>query len=352
MIYSLPTNVTTRNLLKVGSFGLLAFLTIYFSCNSVAEATALDNGPIAGTVIYMPENIYTGEHLQPLGNGGAMASNTQGTGGSTCAPYIQTFNTPGSRGDSVAQLQKFLNVYDGAQIPVTGYFGTRTKHAVQNFQARYGILVTGNQMILTTSKINDLFCQFGAQTVGKAPTAKPATACPVYVGKNVNYGDRNTTVGAIQLLLNVYENAGIPITGYFGKKTEYVLTSFQKKHALLPVSGQVNDATRLKLNELYCTYGGTKIQTTPSVTSVANTIPAVVKNNSALTNSVLTTDTANPTVTVTQEMSPTDGIVLGDMAVNQTTPTNNQTKYALMGLAGLALIAYVLQRRKTKTGTV
>jgi peptidoglycan hydrolase-like protein with peptidoglycan-binding domain len=69
------------------------------------------------------------------------------------------YNVRGSRGAEVLKLQKFLNAREKAGLPETGYFGDLTFGAVRGFQAKYGINPrSGNQMIKTTTKINELYC--------------------------------------------------------------------------------------------------------------------------------------------------------------------------------------------------
>ncbi len=88
-----------------------------------------------------------------------------GTGvNGTCSPNFTTYTRQGSRGAEVTKLQSFLNKL-GANLPVTGYFGSLTKAAVKNFQTKYGFAATygpayvsGNQLKMTTDKLNEIYC--------------------------------------------------------------------------------------------------------------------------------------------------------------------------------------------------
>lgn len=82
------------------------------------------------------------------GNGGsslpstpAVLGATTGPNGETlmCAPYLTTFMKIGKVNDvtEVKKLQTFLNEFNNANLPVTGFFGTLTDKAVKDLQAKY-----------------------------------------------------------------------------------------------------------------------------------------------------------------------------------------------------------------------
>lgn len=56
------------------------------------------------------------------------------------------------RGDAVRMLQELLNEV-GYGLPVTGYFGTATDHAVRDFQQRHGLVVDGVVYTKTWTKL-------------------------------------------------------------------------------------------------------------------------------------------------------------------------------------------------------
>ncbi len=57
----------------------------------------------------------------------------------SCAPYLVTFMRAGQTNnvEEVKKLQTFLNEFNGAKLPVTGFFGPMTHTAVKNLQAKY-----------------------------------------------------------------------------------------------------------------------------------------------------------------------------------------------------------------------
>ncbi len=82
------------------------------------------------------------------GNGGsslpstpAVLGATTGPNGETlmCAPYLTTFMKIGKVNDvtEVKKLQTFLNEFNNANLPVTGFFGPMTHKAVIDLQAKY-----------------------------------------------------------------------------------------------------------------------------------------------------------------------------------------------------------------------
>lgn len=56
-----------------------------------------------------------------------------------CVPYLTKYMYRGANNDpeQVMKLQQFLNSFNGAGLPVTGFFGVLTEQAVNNLQAKY-----------------------------------------------------------------------------------------------------------------------------------------------------------------------------------------------------------------------
>ncbi len=80
-------------------------------------------------------------------SGGAAASYSGGGGvNSSVCPNIGRILKPGSTGDDVTRLQKFLaadpSVYPEANV--SGYFGSLTQAAVQRWQIKYNVVSSGN----------------------------------------------------------------------------------------------------------------------------------------------------------------------------------------------------------------
>lgn len=60
---------------------------------------------------------------------------------------------PGDSGSCVKVAQGLLNTKGGYSLPVTGYYGSLTTSAVKSYQARNGIVQTGNVGSLTWAKL-------------------------------------------------------------------------------------------------------------------------------------------------------------------------------------------------------
>jgi peptidoglycan hydrolase-like protein with peptidoglycan-binding domain len=179
------------------------------------------------------------------------------TTSSACAPYIKQYNARGSRGSEVVKLQQILNRYNGENITVTGYYGRQTEAAVKRFQHKYGITTSGKQLILTTARINALHCGFGSQNMGILPIEKSTTtACPIYLHQYAKVGTSSSDVARLQTFLNVYYDAQIPVTGYFGRITESAVRQFQDEYGIVPRSGMQLQETTATINRLYCMFGG------------------------------------------------------------------------------------------------
>jgi hypothetical protein len=81
--------------------------------------------------------------------------------GLTCSPYFTQFMRLGKKNSvsEVKKLQAFLNTYEGANLPVTGYFGGLTASAVKKFQAKYTIAPkSGYVLAKTTAQLNQIYC--------------------------------------------------------------------------------------------------------------------------------------------------------------------------------------------------
>lgn len=84
-----------------------------------------------------------------------------------CTPYLTQNMGLGSRGPEVVKLQQFLNKYENANLPVTGYFGTMTHDAVMAFQQKFtGQILTPLSLTkptgfagkMTRGEIDELVC--------------------------------------------------------------------------------------------------------------------------------------------------------------------------------------------------
>lgn len=114
--------------------------------------------------------------------GTSTASSTASTTATTTMPIVATSSVQyvcspasmlymplraGSRGSAVQKLQHFLNLNQGANLPLTGYFGPMTMAAVKKFQVDHADKVltpigltmpTGNVGPMTMKAMNDIMC--------------------------------------------------------------------------------------------------------------------------------------------------------------------------------------------------
>ena len=122
----------------------------------------------------------------------------------------------GDSGSNVTQLQQDLaaaGVYSG---PVTGFYGSLTQAAVQDFQAARGLVVDG---IAGTNTL--------AALSGTAPAATTT---------NPNVLRRNNQGAAVSDLQRALSNAGYfsgPVTGFYGSLTESAVIGFQQANGLV-----------------------------------------------------------------------------------------------------------------------
>ncbi|RJQ35628.1 DUF11 domain-containing protein [Candidatus Parcubacteria bacterium] len=136
---------------------------------NVAEITGRNKSPSGGKVSVKGEaSITLGTQGSVLGAATStiqMATSSPVVGCS--GPYLSTYLQSGVQGNEVVKLQVFLNVFQGAGLPTTGFFGPMTSAAVSQFQSAYAqdILAplgltapTGSVYARTQEKINSLMC--------------------------------------------------------------------------------------------------------------------------------------------------------------------------------------------------
>lgn len=92
-----------------------------------------------------------------------------GNGPQFCEAYLTSYIRRGSSNDSsqVLRLQRFLNEYEGLEVPLTGFYDSTTEQAVRDFQEKYrsSILTpwgigepTGYVYYTTQKQVNDIYC--------------------------------------------------------------------------------------------------------------------------------------------------------------------------------------------------
>ncbi|MGB9763310.1 MAG: peptidoglycan-binding domain-containing protein [Minisyncoccia bacterium] len=148
----------------------------------------------------------------------------------------------GMKDPEVFNLQKVLSempdIYPEGKI--TGVYDKATKIAVQRFQQKYGIRITGEVGPQTRQKLNELY--------------GPKDVFNIYkfdVNKVLKLGMSGEDVKQLQLFLALdsgYNPEG-KVTGVFDKTTEKAVKDFQKQYNI-PQTGQVGKITASKINEL------------------------------------------------------------------------------------------------------
>lgn len=124
----------------------------------------------------------------------------------------------GARSADVTELQTFL-AQDNTIYPqglVTGYFGSLTKSAVSNFQARYGLGRDGIVGPLTRAAINERMGG-GMTNNGMAPTISPVSVNPSKNNASVSWSTNTPATGLVYYSttpLSTYEyNNSVTVSG-------------------------------------------------------------------------------------------------------------------------------------------
>lgn len=280
------THRSWHNMKKYISFIVLAFLVQV----TFAHAS-LDNGPIFGQNISFPVNGTIPTSTTPATSTLPSSSLPQQTGmggignAESCA-IVTSYNMYGSRGADVAELQTLLNNAIGAGLPVTGFYGVRTTAAVKAFQKSQGIVQTGRQHRLTTIALNKVAC--GAGITFTTPLKR---------------GYRGPAVVKLQQFLNTlgYQGYSVPVTGYYGPRTEAAVKAFQVAQGL-PASGKAWTRTMAAANNIILGANVAKAQT--SVATVmkpdTGTTPAAIPST---TPSVTVVDDAKQQAAVAKSSS-------------------------------------------------
>ncbi len=151
---------------------------------------------------------------------------------------------------AVYNLQRYLRGVSrfDADIPAVdedGVYGEQTRRALEAFQGKYGLPVTGEADPETWAML------FEAYLAGIEAKTRPL---PIHVfprhppDYSVGRGDENLLVGVIQFLLRDiavaygYDPELLPLDGVYGEATEAAVQRFQTIHRL-PIDGRVDRVT-------------------------------------------------------------------------------------------------------------
>jgi peptidoglycan hydrolase-like protein with peptidoglycan-binding domain len=143
---------------------------------------------------------------------------------------------------------------------VSGYFGHKTREAVERFQLKHGVVSSNNEVGYgfvgpkTRAKLQEVF---GGASSDITPLSATSSAS-ISFSVNLGFGMTSSDVYRLQQLLatdsEIYPE-GI-VSGYFGHKTREAVERFQLKHGVVSSNnevgyGFVGPKTRAKLGEVF-----------------------------------------------------------------------------------------------------
>ncbi len=154
----------------------------------------------------------------------------------------------GSVGEPVRLIQYYLNVIayflgNIPLIPLNGVYDEVTADAVRQFQAYYGIPVTGEVDIVTWDTLREIYIS----VVQSIPDSFYGNRAKLYPGYFLTEGMRSQAVSDLQTYLSLIgryyaEIPELPVTGYFGSQTATAVETFQRLFGL-NVTGAVGPVT-------------------------------------------------------------------------------------------------------------
>ena len=172
----------------------------------------------------------------------------------------------GSTGGGTRNLQFFLNYLSGfyntiPPVTVDGVFGQTTADAVRAAQRTFGLPVDGVVGEQTWNRIYSAYR--GIVTTIPLEYAEGFTV--PYQGNPLRIGSEAEEVRLLQEYLNYISLSypsipSLPVTGYFGPRTEEAVIAFQRLEGLEP-NGLVQSTTWTAITDLYNTlYRGNQLQ--------------------------------------------------------------------------------------------
>ncbi len=151
----------------------------------------------------------------------------------------------GSTGSQVTALQQILYTDGYLSVQPTGYFGTLTAAAINEFQAAHGISQVGVVGPLTRAALNAL----GSSSTSSASNTSTTTTSTTEFTEYLSLGSTGSQVTALQQILYTDGYLSVQPTGYFGTLTAAAINEFQAAHGISQV-GVVGPLTRAALNAL------------------------------------------------------------------------------------------------------
>lgn len=140
----------------------------------------------------------------------------------------------------VQETLRELNFYGGE---VDGLFGPNTRLAIEAYQAKMGMKVTG-------SVDDDLLDQLGTGSIASPvlPSPAPREAANDETAKPVSF-TRDERIAKVQAGLKEFGNDAIEIDGVMGARTEAGIREFQSLFGL-PITGEADQAVYAKMKEI------------------------------------------------------------------------------------------------------
>ncbi|MGB3615006.1 MAG: peptidoglycan-binding protein [Elainellaceae cyanobacterium] len=127
----------------------------------------------------------------------------------------------GDSGANVTQLQQDLAAMGAYSGPVTGFYGSLTEAAVQDFQSSRGLVADGIAGSSTLSAMGGAAPQPTSQAIGAAGN-------PNVLAR----GNQGAAVTDLQRALSTAGYFSGPVTGYYGSLTEAAVLQFQQAAGL------------------------------------------------------------------------------------------------------------------------
>ncbi|WP_344911713.1 peptidoglycan-binding protein [Amphibacillus indicireducens] len=131
----------------------------------------------------------------------------------------------GNRHPAISEFKVKLNRVGFSGILVTDYFGDYTEDRVKDFQAYYGIPVTGKMDAQTSLKLDEVY------------------------NSPFQLNNRHVEINEIKHNLNLFGYGRILVTSLYGSYMEEQVKLFQRDHGLI-VNGIVDEVTYKKINDI------------------------------------------------------------------------------------------------------
>ena len=180
---------------------------------------------------------------------------SEGLGVEEVERLFETTLSEGSTGRSVRELQYLIDfiaefVATVPAVQIDGVYGPRTRAAVEQIQAAYGLAATG----VVDGGTWELIFRIYSGILGVLPD-RDRPLKPPYPGAPIALGETGEDVRLIQRYLtfiSLFENSipQLEVDGVFGRRTEAAVREFQALQGL-PVTGEADGATWNALVDAY-----------------------------------------------------------------------------------------------------